>query len=211
MRIFLAIFNAAVLIVGVSPREVPPTPARGRLVQQAPPKPANETRKRYNCPAAADEPSAKPVNGAAGRKEQRVPDAGASLEFCLELDRPAALLEEYVRPILKEAGWTLPATTPEKRGILAMRRLTVEELRRAAQTEIGGGKINWEEGMANAEIRLIPLGGAGTQVRVRARILAKGSTSLRLMRPSPWWSLASTGALEGDILAALEARCSVKP
>jgi hypothetical protein len=63
----------------------------------------------------------------------------------------------------------------------------------------------------NAEIRLIPLGEGVTQARIRMRILAKGTTSLRLMRPSSWWPLASTGALEGDILAALETRCGARP
>lgn len=71
--------------------------------------------------------------------------------------------------------------------------------------------MKWEGGGAYAQLRLVSLSGGGTQVRMRTRILAKGSTALPLQRMSPWWPLASTGALEGDVLAALKTHCDVKP
>jgi hypothetical protein len=55
------------------------------------------------------------------------------------------------------------------------------------------------------------LSAGGTQVRMRTRILAKGSTALSLQRMSPWTPLATKGVLENEVLAALEVKCSAKP
>jgi hypothetical protein len=202
---------------------VPAAPLRGVAAaaqetvsaKQAATKPHEETRKPYACPAPVGEPLSKPSGGAASprapRKEQDGHDPAASLEFCIELPQPPSAVEECVRRILLEIAWTMVPNSEDKGALLARRHLESEELRRVAQTEILGGNIHWEEGMANAEIRLIPHSERETQVRIRARILGKGSTTLRLMRMSPWWPLVSTGALEGDVLAALEARCGSNP
>jgi hypothetical protein len=218
MRIFLTIFTAAVFFLGTPLprlREVPSTAERTLSAQQAAPTPPEVTPNPFACPAAAGVPLSKPTGAAASSqvpgKEQEGHDRAASPEFCLELDRPPSALEECVRKILSETGWSLPVGTQAKDAFRAGRRVEPEELQRVAQTEIGGGRIHWEEGTVNAEIRLIPLSETVTQVRIRTRILAKGSTSLRLMRPSPWWLLVSTGALEGDVLAALKTHCGAKP
>lgn len=217
MRIFLTILTAAVLFLGIPvprAREVSAWAKETLSSEQAAPKPPPGTRRPYACSEAAGAPLSKPAGGAASTqaagKEQYSRDRMAAQEFCIELDRPPSALEECARKILQETGWKLPETSQEKGGLLAMRHLDSEELRRVAQTEVLGGKIHWDDGIANAEIRLIPLSESITQARIRTRILAKGSTSLPVMRPSNWWPLSSTGALEGDILAALETRCGAK-
>jgi hypothetical protein len=213
MRIFLTTLTAAVLLlrIPIAPlREVPAAAERTRSAVRAAPNLQEGTREPYACSAPAGGPASKLTGGAAS--QQATGKDATTREFCLELDRSRTVVEECLRSVLRETGWTLPTSSLEKSsGLRATRSLSAEELRRAAQTEMGGGKIHWEEGMANVEIQLTPRSGSGTQVRIRARILGKGSTSLRLMRMSPWWPLASTGALEGDILAALEARCGAKP
>jgi len=218
VRIFLTTFTAAFLFLGILLPRLQGTPAttkETRSIQQAAPRPQEETRKPYACSVAASGPLSKPTGGAAPPqavgKEQNGYDRAAAQEYCIELNRLPSALEECVRRILLETGWSLPARSQEKGRLLATRQLESDELRRVAQTEVLGGKIHWDEAMANAEIRLISLSEGKTQVRIRTRILAKGSTSLPLMRPSNWFPLASTGALEGDILAALETRCGSKP
>jgi hypothetical protein len=213
MWIFLTTFTAAVLLLRIPTatlRGVPATTQETVSAKQAAPNLQGGTRKPYACSAPVGGPLSKPTREAAS--QQVTGKDKATREFCLELDQPQTVVGEYLRSVLGDTGWALPTSSLEKSsGLRATRSLSAEELRRTAQTEIGGGKIQWEEGGANVEIRLIPRSGGGTQIRVRARILGKGSTSLRLMRMSPWWPLASTGALEGDILAALEARYNVRP
>jgi hypothetical protein len=208
MRILLTVLAVSALVTSISVlgREAVSHKAEGRSGNQAT-QPGGKARQSYAC---ATQGAAEP--GAAAASQQPKAKNQAIREFCLELDPPQTVVEECLRPVLGETGWTLPTSSLKDTPLFqATRSLSAEELHRAAQTEIGGGKIQWEEGGANVEIRLIPRSGGGTQVRLRARILGKGSTSLRLMRMSPWWPLASTGALECDILAALETRCKVRP
>ena len=218
MRIPLTFLTAVLLFLRTplpQPRGVPAKTEGTVFAQQAAPKPQEDTGKPYACPAVSGGPLSKLTGGAAStqttEKKQDGHGHAASQEFCLELNQAPPAVEECVRRILPEAGWTLAASSQEKSGLHAGRRVEPDELRRVAQTEIGGGKIHWEEGMVNAEIRLVPLSEGVTQVRIRTRIVARGTTTLRLMRPSPWWPLASTGALEEDVLAALETHCRVKP
>lgn len=212
MRTLLTIGTISVLFLGSSPPRQETLTGRAEVSSQEKRSPEtatakpNETAKVYACSEAADrEPSSQ-----SGEKEPERRES-ANVDFCLDLERPLSTMQECVRSVLLEKGWSLPATKTVEAGMIAARYLTSEELPRVAHTEIGGGRIQWEEGMVNTQIRLIPLGENVTQARIRTRILAKGSTSLRLMRPSPWWLLVSTGALEGDVLAALKTRCAAKP
>jgi hypothetical protein len=211
MRTLLAIGTMSVLLSGSSPPRQETLTSRAEVsshekaLPQTTAKP-NETAKVYACSEAADrEPS-----NQSGKKEPERRES-SNVDFCLDLERPPSPMRECVRSVLREKAWSVPATKTVDAGLMAVRYLTSEELRRVAHTEIGGGRIQWEEGMVNAQIRLIPLSENLTQARIRTRILAKGSTSLPLMHASPWWLLVSTGALEGDVLASLKTRSAAKP
>ena len=95
----------------------------------------------------------------------------------------------------------------ETRLTTALRSIEPEELRRIAVTKTCGDRIRWVEGRAQLMISLSPGKEESTRIEIKARILAKGETSLPLMRPSDWWPVSSSGRLEGDIVVALEAHC----
>jgi len=71
----------------------------------------------------------------------------------------------------------------------------------------GDARIHWVRGRADLILSFSPAADERTRIDLRARILGWGETSLPLLRPSNWWTLPSSGALEGDVLAALKAHC----
>ncbi|HWQ70405.1 MAG TPA: hypothetical protein VN494_10735 [Patescibacteria group bacterium] len=136
----------------------------------------------------------------------------ASTELTIDLDRPLPSAFRCVQGVLTGQGEPISRIDEEQGVIMTrLRPVNAETLHRIAATNRAGAAIRWTKGMYRLTIALSPSEHGGTRVRAAARILGYGESDLRLMRPSPWWPLPSTGELEAGILAAVMASCQANP
>ena len=128
------------------------------------------------------------------------PDDG----YCIDIKGDLIEVKEFVASALQEKGWSpLPPHLPDRLSL--SKRVEPEELRHIAVTQIAGGNIHWTEGRVDLTLAFESRGKGNTEVRLFLNILGRGNTSLPIMRPSDLWPLTSTGRLEHDVLAGMEA------
>lgn len=132
----------------------------------------------------------------------------ASTELTIDLDRPLPSAFRCIQAVVTAQGESIIRVDEEQGVIMTrLRPVDLEILHRIAVTDRAGAVIRWTKGIYQLNITLSPGEQGGTRVRAAARILGYDESDLRLMRPSPWWPLASTGHLEAGILAAVIASC----
>ncbi len=120
---------------------------------------------------------------------------------------PVSALVQCARSSLEEKGWGVLEYEKEKKQLSAFRVISAEELARVADTKKIGGQIDWAQARASLSLSFFPVNDNRTRIEVRVRILGEGATSLAVLRPSNWSALPSTGALESEVLDALQAHC----
>jgi hypothetical protein len=136
----------------------------------------------------------------------------ASTGLTIDLDRPLLPAFRCVQAVVTAQGESIIRVDEEQGVIITrLRPVNLETLHRIAVTDRAGAAIRWTKGIYQLTIALSPGEQGGTRVRVASRILGYGESDLRLMWPSPWWPLASTGHLESGILAAVIASCRANP
>jgi hypothetical protein len=135
-----------------------------------------------------------------------------STELTIEVNRPLLDALRCVQAVLTDQGESI-IRVDEEHGVITtrLRPVNLETLHRIAVTDRAGAAIRWTKGIYQLTIALSPSEQGGTRVQATARILGYGESDLRLMRPSPWWPLASTGHLEAGILAAVIVSCQANP
>lgn len=132
----------------------------------------------------------------------------ASTELTIDLDRPLPSAFRCIQAVVTAQGESIIRVDEEQGVIMTrLRPVDLEILHRIAVTDRAGAVIRWTKGIYQLTITLSPGEQGGTRVRAAARILGYDESDLRLMRPSPWWPLASTGHLEAGILATVIASC----
>lgn len=135
-----------------------------------------------------------------------------SAEPTIDLNRALVPAFRCVQAVLAGQGEPIIHVDEEQGTMMTrLRPVDAETLHRIAATNRTGAAIRWTKGMYQLTVTLSPGEQGGTRVRAAARILGYGESDLRLMRPSPWWPLSSTGDLEADILAAVMASCQASP
>ncbi len=125
----------------------------------------------------------------------------------VELQLPPARARACIAAALEETGWSVVRRGTGRESLRASRTVPAEELERIAETR-RAAEIRWAHGRVDLLAGFSPLGRNATRLELRVRVLAEGETSAPLMRPTNWWPLPSTGALEGELAAALQTRCS---
>ena len=140
-----------------------------------------------------------------GRKESK---ARPSSALFLTVEKvPLPVVVQCATQAVEGQGWIVLPSKKGKNQLRTFRNVGVDELRRIADTKRGDARIYWVRGRADLILSFSPAADERTRIDLRARILGWGETSLPLLRPSNLWTLPSSGALEGDVLAALKAHC----
>lgn len=112
-----------------------------------------------------------------------------------------------VLEILRERGESVPGPEGQKDVIkTGFRSVTGEELKRIAQLPMQG-KARWTKGRYSIQLSASAGPGDSTVLALSVRIIGHGETELPLLRPSPWWSLRSSGVLEQEVLSAILQCC----
>ncbi len=120
---------------------------------------------------------------------------------------PLSAVARCATSALEEKGWSVLPFENEKRQLLAFRVIGADELPRVADTQQPQGGSDRAQARANLNLNFSPAKDGRTRIDVRLRIVGEGATSLPVLRPSNWTALPSTGALESDVLAALQVHC----
>lgn len=156
--------------------------------------------------AALSEQAPKPAERRAGQKETRT-DAVVDGSSSAVLSASAGEASECTRRFLQHERW---AIVHSKSGQLrAFRYVSVEELESIAEGP-RKGETRWSRARVDLFVTIAGMDGSSTLVELRARILAEVETPEAAMRPTNLVPLASTGALEGELIASLKARCRDK-
>jgi len=180
----------------------------------------------FESRAAAQEPADKsvpaaprfrpcPVDSKSAAKNKKKVKAGQTLggettRACREVQGSPLEIQEFLEALARDQKWHLGQAQASEDGWSFVRYLEPEELARFAHTEILGGRITWTEGKAAVQVMTTDAGDGFTRVQISAKFLGQGNTRERFARPTNMWPLASKGVLEGDMLAALEARLPPK-
>jgi hypothetical protein len=122
-------------------------------------------------------------------------------------DTPAAAcVLTCVQSILEQRGEAILQQDAQP-GLLTWPHLvTADELARLALLT-DPDPAEWLEGMYQIQVTAAPVGAGAPKFEVEARILARQTTSLPVLRPSTWQRLESSGVLEQEVSAELAA-CS---
>lgn len=152
----------------------------------------------------------KSLDNTRGAEENRPFQVATSAEqgHCIEVRGDPTVSRECLIRALKEKGWMPSPLMEAGTHLLLSRIVDPEELGRIAVTAIAGGRVQWSEGRVDTTLDLEPHRESTTTVRMKVRILGRGTTSLPIMRPSDWWPLDSTGTLERDLLNSIAATCA---
>jgi hypothetical protein len=111
------------------------------------------------------------------------------------------------REVLRAGQWTVVRANPEE--LRAFRYLPADELERLARSR-GPNEMRWSRARVDLYLNFTKAEPKVSRVGLRLRILAEAEPSAPVLRPTNLFSLASTGALEGELITALKARCAAE-
>jgi hypothetical protein len=177
--------------------------------RQISPQHDHPVRKAASCPSTTTGQSRDEGRGTTGDGVRAQAASQPGGEYCLEVKGDPAALKKCVTSSLQEKGWS-PSPAKLSEHLSFWKRVEPKELRRVAVTEIASGNIHWAEARVDATLGFQSRGKGQTEIHLFVNILGRGNTSLPTMRPSDWWPLMSTGRVEADLLAGLQASCEGK-
>ena len=161
--------------------------------------------KRPSSEPAGSGPGAKQGSSTAHpAKEKSKSQRNAASEVVVVVRAPVSRARQCLTETVEERGWRVLAGGQDDRQIRAMRYLSVEEFARAANARRDNTRFSQGRGYLEAELGAV---GKETRIKLRLRIVAWADTEEPLARPTNFMPVGSTGALEGELRAALEARC----
>ncbi len=148
----------------------------------------------------------KPAQRRAGQNETRVGEAAEGGNSVV-LPGPPREAAECTQGVLQHERWPIVRSTSGQ--LRAFRYLSAEELERIAQWP-RKGEMRWSRARVDLLVTFTAVARSSTRVELRARILAEVETPEPALRPTNLRPLASAGALEGELIAALKARCRME-
>lgn len=122
---------------------------------------------------------------------------------------PSSLSEaaHCAREVLQDGRWTVVRHKPGE--LRAFRYLPAEELERIAQ-DPRPNEMRWSRARVDLYLNFIKAEPKVSRVGLRLRILAEAEPSAPVLRPTNLFSLASSGALEGELITAFKVRCAAE-
>jgi hypothetical protein len=114
---------------------------------------------------------------------------------------------QCTREVLQDGQWTVVRTTPGE--LRAFRYLSADELERMARGP-RPNEMQWSRARADLYMDFTAAEHNAARVKIRLRFLAEAEPSAPVLRPTNLFSLASTGALEDELAAALKAHCGAQ-
>jgi hypothetical protein len=139
------------------------------------------------------------------KKKGKGNDANEAASGCLEAKRSVLEIQEFLQSFIRLQGWRFGEEKIAEDSWIFSRYLDKDELLRFAKEGPYAGRVNWSAGKALIQVRTRELDGGFTRVEISARLQGYGQNVDRFAPPKESWDLNSSGALEEELSAALEA------
>ena len=161
--------------------------------------------------ATARECSANPVLAASGKKKSahktKHPLPPDPLPACVEVKGDALEMQETLQGIARDLQWRIHENHATEDTWTFVRYLNTDELEKYADTKVLIEPVQFEDGKAAVLVRTTDLGGGYARVQISAHFEGEGkSTDTTIKQPATSWPLNSKGALEKEMIAALQSR-----
>ncbi len=114
---------------------------------------------------------------------------------------------QCAREVLRDGRWTVVRANPEE--LRAFRYLPADELERLARSP-RPKEMRYSRARVYLYLNFTEAERNVSRVQLRLRILAEAEPSAPVLRPTNLFSLASTGALEDELITAFKARCGAE-
>lgn len=124
---------------------------------------------------------------------------------CLEAKGSALDFQEFFQSHVRAQSWQISGEKIIEDGWIFSRYLNKDELLQFAKEGLFAGRVNWTEGKALIQVETRELDGGFTRVEVTAKFQGGGQSVDRFAPPRDSWDLDSNGALEKNLITALEA------
>jgi hypothetical protein len=173
---------------------------------------------RFETPVIAQEPADKPAATAsivrpcsalpARKNKTKTKGAAKAEEFafaCLEAKGSPLEFQEFFQSYVRAQIWQIIEEKIVNDGWIFSRSLTKDELLQLAKEGLFAGRVNWTDGKVVVQVRTRELDGGFSRVEISARFQGSGQNVDRFAPPRDSWDLESNGALEKNLIAALEA------
>jgi len=139
------------------------------------------------------------------KKKGKGNDANEAASGCLEAKGSALEIQEFFQSFMRLQGWRFGEEKIAEDSWIFSRYLDKGELLRFAKEGPYAGRVNWNAGKALIQVRTRELEGGFTRVEISARLQGYGQNVDRFAPPKESWNLDSSGALEEELSAALDA------
>jgi len=161
--------------------------------------------------ATTRECSANPVLAASGKKKSthktKHPLPPDPLPACVEVKGDALEIQETLQGIARDLQWRIHENRATEDTWTFVRYLNADELEKYADTKVLIEPVEFEDGKAAVLVRTTDLGGGYARVQISAHFEGEGkSTDRTIKQPATSWPLNSKGALEKEMIDALQSR-----
>ncbi len=142
-----------------------------------------------------------------GQEEREPGSKPSSVSSLLAEKAPPSAVAACAKSALEEQGWGVFPYDEQKKQLSAFRVFGAWVLPPVAEMKQPEHKSEWSQARANLNLNFSPAGENRTRIDLSLRLVGERASSLPALRPSNWSSLPSTGKLENEVLAALQAHC----
>jgi hypothetical protein len=156
-------------------------------------------------PCPADSTNPKPARENKKKGKSGAANSSETASACLEARASALDIQEFLQSFVRIQGWRFGEEKIAEDAWTFSRYLDKDELLRFSKEGPFAGRVNWTEGKALIQVRTRELEKGFTQVEISARFQGYGQNVDRFAPPRESWDLNSNGALEKDLISALEA------
>jgi hypothetical protein len=152
--------------------------------------------------ATATAKSRKETNRNKQKNVQDTPEAGT--HACLEAHSTSLDIQEYLQAYTREQKWSIGDERVAEDNWTFTRILESKELLSATKNDSGNSHVTWTSGKALVKVRTEELEGGFTRVSISAGFVGYGQNPDQFATQKQSWPLDSNGALESQLISALE-------
>jgi len=169
--------------------------------------PSQEPGEKSSPAAVVSHPCSAPQTSPAHKEKPKANSREAKqiVPACLEAKASPLDIQEFFQNYLRVQGWRFGEEKIVADGWVFVRYLDKDELLQFAKEGIFAGRVKWTEGRALVQATTREIDGGFTRVEVSARMQGIGQSVDRFAPPKDTWDLDSTGALEKNLIDALDA------
>jgi hypothetical protein len=135
----------------------------------------------------------------------KIPLATEPVPTCIEVKGHPIEIQEFLQNMAREQAWHIGENRASEDTWSYVRYLNAEELERFADTKVLIEPVEFANGKATVVVRTTDLGDGYVRVQISAHFQGEGRSADKISpQPATLWPLNSKGALEQDLVKALQ-------